>query len=151
MKLTPEQVIKYSLYRQGKENQELAYANLSTEELAFCNYCSAVGRLIPEIYTFDFTDPKDREFIQRLLNTTCELLDEYAKPYVNDAGINKAIKYNRDAYLNEHKEDAMPDATNVANYMPSIIYTNVIALGYKFSTKGAISVSIADMVVPEIK
>ena len=100
-------------------------------EKAFCSYCSAVGKLVSQVYYYDFAN-KNSSYadIQKMVGTANRILEEFAAPYLpsKDAK-NPRLTFNKEEFLKANKDSSF--APLVADFMAGVVYSETLQRGFK--------------------
>lgn len=134
MVVTPQEVKKYSLYKGENENYDIKYLNLDDIEIAFCHYCSAVGKMVPSVYTADLSNPNSEEYarIANMVDLACKILDCYAEKYLPDPKADvKCLDFTKDQFLQDAVNLKWTCANLVADHMAGVVYNQTVEKGYK--------------------
>ena len=128
MKITPEMVKKYSY----QNNQVLSELNLDDKEIAFCFYCSAIGAMVPHVYSRNYSQKGNLyKQLYNAVQTASTILSEYAKPYITKNNNDVSLHYSMNHFLNSHKKPLSETAFDVADYMAGVVYMEALQQGYQ--------------------
>ena len=124
MKVSPQMVAKYSYIKANKPSAAIENLNLTAEEKAFCLYCSAVGVIVPEIYSKD----ANYALLEKPINTANKLLEVYASDFI-PTNNEKHLTYSKENFINYNLDSQY--TSPLSNFMYGVVYAETLQAGFK--------------------